>query len=364
MDLYLTLQQDITRVALQALIAGSTVIPKRTYRITDALGATPEIILVKGETVNTISQYATNETTGEWGIYDISPDTFLPQGVFNVYGESVSQPDPTNVFIYDNSVVMNQVAHGFVVGDWLYMNGGTPTKAIATSEATSNVIGVVSHVIDSSSYRLTSVGYISTLSGLGASGLVFYLSPTTAGAMTTTKPTTVGQVIRKLFVSQTNNAGWVLQEHFEQVERTVRVSGSNVTTTSATESVVTGLTIAVEANALYKGRVTLRIGCSGSGGVRFGFNFPTGATLLVGMIGNSTATTAQQQFSGSLVSGTAATIAFNTLNAQSGFVTIDFTLEVGSTAGNVELIVRSGVAGETSTIYTNMSNMELRRIDI
>lgn len=486
----LTLQQDITRVALQALIAGSTVIPKRTYRITDAIGPTAEIILVKGLTVNTITGYAINETTNEYGTYDIGADVFTVQGVVGDFipydkadqttnitggrfvvdptsstgftmddgsgvvtdfnfengdvqvhiasatadtivdiadgvvqitvdglagktsdvvvdpgnvtmshtdggstytvevaddGISLKTPfvagggdptgmkllgqDSTGVVEFETEVEPDSISteltvnsHGFAVGDWLYLNGGTWTKAIATSEAASNVLGVVSEVVDANNFVLTHVGYITTLSGLGASGLVFYLSPTTAGAMTTTKPTTVGHIVRKLFISQTNSAGWVIQENSEHLERTVRVSGSNVTTTSATESVVTGLTIPVEANALYKGRVTLRIGCSGAGGVRFGFNFPAGATLLAGFIGNSTATTAQQQFSGSLVSGTAATVAFNTQNAQSGFVTIDFTLEVGGTAGNVELVFRAGTAGETSTVYTNMSNMTLEKI--
>lgn len=77
----LTLQQDITRVALQALISGSTVIPKRTYRITDAIGPTAEIILVKGLTINSITGYAINETTNEWGTYDIGTDVFEKQNM-------------------------------------------------------------------------------------------------------------------------------------------------------------------------------------------------------------------------------------------------------------------------------------------
>jgi len=487
----LTLQEDITRVSLQALIACSTVIPKRTYRITDAIGPTAEIILVKGLTVNTITGYAINETTNEWGTYDIGSDVFTVQGTVGDFipydkanqttfitggrfdvdpigstgftmddgagvvtdfnfengnvqvhiasatadtvvdiadgivqitvdglagktsdvvvdsgnvtishtdggstytvevaddGISLNTPfvagggdptgmkllgqDATGVVEFEDEVAPDSISteltvnsHGFAVGDWLYLNGGTWTKAIATSEAASNVLGVVSEVVDTNNFVLTNVGYVSTLSGLGASGLVFYLSPTTAGAMTTTKPTTVGQVIRKLFISQTNNAGWVLQEHTDKVQRLVRLSGSNFTTTSATESVVTGLTIAVEANKIYKGRVVISFGCSNTGGVRFGFNFPAAATLNAGISANTSGSTAQQQQTTGFVSGTAFGANFNTQNSQNGYAVIDFVLVTGANAGNVELITRSGTAGQTSTIYINLTNMSLEEMD-
>lgn len=72
------LEVNISRAALQALISGSTVVPERTYRITDAVGSTA-IVFVRGETTNTISGDAINKTTNLYGIYNIGADTFTNQ---------------------------------------------------------------------------------------------------------------------------------------------------------------------------------------------------------------------------------------------------------------------------------------------
>ncbi len=100
----LTLQEDIIRTALQTLIGASGVIPKRTYRITNGIGSTA-VILVKGLTTNTITGYAINETTNEYGIYDITADTFSGQfGPFiPLTGTGVGSPVTGDIEIIDTS---------------------------------------------------------------------------------------------------------------------------------------------------------------------------------------------------------------------------------------------------------------------
>jgi hypothetical protein len=88
---------------------------------------------------------------------------------------------------------ITQASHGFVVGDALYLNGSTYTKAIATSAAAAEVIGVVSRIIDASTFEITLSGEVSGLTGLTV-GEVYFLSAETAGLLTTTEPTVVGQV--------------------------------------------------------------------------------------------------------------------------------------------------------------------------
>ena len=145
--------------------------------------------------------------------------------------------------------------------------------------------------------------------------------------------------------------------------RWAQVTGSNYTTTSATESVVTGLSLSVEANAKYRGTAVIMCGCSGTGGLRIGFNFPTGATCNAGITANTSGSTAQQHQTTGFVSGTAFGANFNTQASASGYISIDFYVETGANAGNVEIIARSGTAPQTSTVYAALSTMKLERID-
>jgi hypothetical protein len=75
---------------------------------------------------------------------------------------------------------VTQASHGFVLGDVLYLNGSTYAKAIASAANTAEVVGVVSRVIDASTFEMTLSGEISGLSGL-TPGEVYFLSAATAG---------------------------------------------------------------------------------------------------------------------------------------------------------------------------------------
>jgi len=88
---------------------------------------------------------------------------------------------------------VTQASHGFVVGDILYLNGSTYAKAKADAANTAEVVGMVSRVIDSSTFELTLSGEVSGLSSLTV-GEVYFLSASTAGATTITEPSVVGQV--------------------------------------------------------------------------------------------------------------------------------------------------------------------------
>ena len=106
---------------------------------------------------------------------------------------------------------INQTGHGFVVGDWIRHNGTIYTKAQADSAANSRVVGVVISVIDADNFIVQSVGYVDTLSGLTA-GTIYYLSPSSAGAMTTTEPTAEDQISKPVFIADSTTTGWVLNQ--------------------------------------------------------------------------------------------------------------------------------------------------------
>jgi len=145
--------------------------------------------------------------------------------------------------------------------------------------------------------------------------------------------------------------------------RWAQVTGSDYTTTSATESVVTGLSLPVVANAKYRGTAVLRCGCSGTGGLRVGFNFPTGATCFAGITANTLGSTTQQHQTTGFASGTAFGANFNTQASANGYISVDFYVGTGANAGNVEIIARSGTSPQTSTVYAGLSTMRLERID-
>ena len=102
---------------------------------------------------------------------------------------------------------VTQSSHGFSVGDVLYLNGSTYTKAKADAVATAEVVGIVSAVANSNTFSLSSLGYITGLSGLTA-GTVYFLSASTAGALTATEPTTSGHVSKPLLIADSTTSGY------------------------------------------------------------------------------------------------------------------------------------------------------------
>jgi len=103
---------------------------------------------------------------------------------------------------------VTQASHGFVVGDVLWLNGSTYAKAKADAANTAEVVGMVSRVIDASSFEMTLSGEVSGLTGLVA-GEVYFLSASTAGALTVTEPSVVGQVSLPVGVASSTTSLYV-----------------------------------------------------------------------------------------------------------------------------------------------------------
>lgn len=107
--------------------------------------------------------------------------------------------------------IINQVAHGFAVGNFLYLNGSTYTKAIATSAAASQVIGVVIKSIDADNFILQSNGIVAGLSGLTA-GTLYYLSGSSAGAITATITSTDSSFAKAVLIAQSTTSGLLIND--------------------------------------------------------------------------------------------------------------------------------------------------------
>jgi hypothetical protein len=86
-------------------------------------------------------------------------------------------------------------------------DGANYVLAQADSMADSQAVGIVSEVVPPDDFTLTVIGYIEGMSGLTA-GVVYFLSESVAGALTSTEPSGAGEVSKPLFIADTTTSGW------------------------------------------------------------------------------------------------------------------------------------------------------------
>ncbi len=115
---------------------------------------------------------------------------------------------------------INQVGHMFVVGDLVRLSGGIFVKAQANSEANAALVGMVSAVVTADSFNLCQAGYVVDLDVTHpvVANTVYYLSPTSAGNLTSTKPTTTGQAIVQCFIADTTTSGYFIANDAQMIE--------------------------------------------------------------------------------------------------------------------------------------------------
>ena len=119
---------------------------------------------------------------------------------------------------------ITHTSHSFTVGQVLRSSGsaGVYTTAQADSAANAEVIGIVVQDIDTNTYAMALSGRI-TADGVvpvATAGTVLFLSPTSAGALTTTEPTTTGQISKPIGVVTTSNLEMVMINYRGEVVAT------------------------------------------------------------------------------------------------------------------------------------------------
>jgi len=134
-----------------------------------------------------------------------NPATVTALFTFNVLPESAVVPTTGDQFTNKDyvdgltqpaiTVPINQVGHAFVVGDVIRISGiDTYTKAQADAPANAEVVGIVVEVVDADNFKYITEGITTAGVGIHTAGTVLFLSPTTAGLLTATEPSTIGQV--------------------------------------------------------------------------------------------------------------------------------------------------------------------------
>ena len=106
-----------------------------------------------------------------------------------------------------NVISVTQSSHGFTVGKVLKSSGsnGTFATAQADSAANAEVVGIVTDSIDTNNFLMTIAGRI-TVDGVVpdvTAGTVLFLSATSAGDLTSTEPSTTGQISKPVGVVTT-----------------------------------------------------------------------------------------------------------------------------------------------------------------
>lgn len=124
---------------------------------------------------------------------------------------------------------ITQASHGFSVGDAVYYDttGAAYAKSKADAAATAECEGIVS-AVNGNDFTLTLHGWITGLSGLTAGEQ--YVSPTTAGALTTTEPSTAGHVSKPVMFAVSSSGGYV------NIMRGMVIASSSVATHASSHS--------------------------------------------------------------------------------------------------------------------------------
>lgn len=103
---------------------------------------------------------------------------------------------------------ITQAAHGFVAGNVLYLTGTTWTKAKANAIGTANAIGIVESAT-TDTFVVVYNGAVD-ITGLGLSAnTTYYLSDATAGALTSTAPTSTTSYLIPVLRTSSTTVGYI-----------------------------------------------------------------------------------------------------------------------------------------------------------
>jgi len=152
-----------------------------------------------------------------------------------------------------SKTVITQAGHGLTFGMLVRHNGTKFVAAKADSIANAEVVGMVSNVIDSGHFELTTHGYVSgnnfkfvtytggippytIRTGPVVAGSVYFLNDAAAGYMSTTEPSITGHVSKPLFIATSTTTGYFFNWRGVVIE-----SGAISTVNSVTAG--TGITV-------------------------------------------------------------------------------------------------------------------------
>ena len=188
--------------------------------------------------------------TGPTGVQGVSGPTGSqgptgptgPNGIQGVTGPTGPQGNtgPTGPSGGSGQIVqlpVNQVAHGFSVGDVIKLSGAnTYAKAQADSSANAEVAGIVIIVTDADHFTFAMSGIITTGVPAVAAGTFLFLDDATAGGLVSTAPTTTGHVSKPVLLVIASGA----EAEILNMRGMIRVSSGSLLSVASGAEVNTG----------------------------------------------------------------------------------------------------------------------------
>jgi hypothetical protein len=107
---------------------------------------------------------------------------------------------------------ITQAAHGFSVGQVVASSGSTYVLGIADGIQTAEIFGVVTESASTNQFQVTFAGYVSGLTSASLTlDSLYYLSPDTAGGLTTVQPITGTTISKPILYTHTTDEAMILQ---------------------------------------------------------------------------------------------------------------------------------------------------------
>jgi hypothetical protein len=141
---------------------------------------------------------------------ELDANDLLSGSVITVtYDGAYFQLDASNNINESNDRIIAQAAHSFLIGTPLRWDSVTSkyVKAKADGSANAEVIGLVSQLISTDIFIMTTGGYVEGLSGLVA-GSCYFLSDITEGTLSLTEPSATGHISKPLLVAISATEGY------------------------------------------------------------------------------------------------------------------------------------------------------------
>jgi hypothetical protein len=247
---------------------------------------------------------------------------------------------------YTSQADLNGVYTLLYNNDNVYLTGSTLVIPRITSSFTGSLLGTASFATTSSYARSAGIRLDQSVNPIS-----FKLIDANNSTISTLSNPTSSLALTASYIDPTFISASAAASGFGSGgginDQLVALSGSNITTTSATLVDITGLvTPTLPTSSAWYFEIYLATTCTGTGGIKFGFTAPSGGTGFLYVEGISTTVTGYQS---TVTTGTITGVGVTRVNGNAG-VRLFGRISIDTTPGVVQIQFASGTGGQTSTI--------------